>query len=115
MLKDKQNEQLFKLQRGTLSKNIRREECTPGLRPCYILFFLMTGNDLWTGPYAIVRDSLKLGIQICTKWSQACQSLTSQYWRNYHLNQWRGPEFVPETLNLLGKRLEEVGLTYFSC
>lgn len=55
-----------------------------------------------------MRDNLKFGIQICNKWSQVCQTMTSQFWKNYHLNQWQGPAFVPEKLNLLGKRLEEV-------
>ena len=72
------------------------------------LQFLFEGHDMWSGTFSAVRDNLRYGIQVCTKWIQVCKTLTGQFWKNYHLHQWKGEDFSPEKLSMLGKRLEEV-------
>ena len=72
------------------------------------LQFLFEGRDMWSGTFSAVRDNLRYGIQVCTKWIQVCKTLTGQFWKNYHLHQWKGEDFSPEKLSMLGKRLEEV-------
>lgn len=45
---------------------------------------------------------------ICERWVMACQTLTSQYWKRYGPNPWKAETFVPESLNQLAKRIDEV-------
>ena len=64
--------------------------------------------DLWKGPFAKVKESLRSGRDLCERWSQACETLTVQFWKRYGPHPWKGDKFVPENLNAFASRLEEV-------
>ncbi|XP_077915202.1 cytoplasmic dynein 2 heavy chain 1 isoform X5 [Halichoerus grypus] len=64
--------------------------------------------NLWEDPYHLVKDNLKAGISICEQWVAACNHLTGQAWQRYVPHPWKNEKYFPETLDKLGKRLEEV-------
>ncbi len=64
--------------------------------------------DMWGGAFGHVRNSLQDGLGVCDKWNSTSEALTTQYWRQYALHQWKGSPFVSPTLNRLVQRLEEV-------
>ena len=53
---------------------------------------------------------MKAGISICEQWVTACSHLTGQVWQRYVPHLWKNEKYFPETLDKLGKRLEEVYL-----
>ena len=67
-------------------------------------------EDLWRGAFGRVREALRLGQAICERWVQACNSLTSQFWKRYSPNPWKGEKYTPQGLVDLAKRLEQVSL-----
>ncbi|XP_036284565.1 cytoplasmic dynein 2 heavy chain 1-like [Pipistrellus kuhlii] len=64
--------------------------------------------SLWEDPYYLVKENLKAGISICEQWVTACNHLTGQVWQRYVPHPWKSGKYFPETLDKLGKRLEEV-------
>uniref|UniRef100_A0AC11C6V9 Dynein cytoplasmic 2 heavy chain 1 n=1 Tax=Ovis aries TaxID=9940 RepID=A0AC11C6V9_SHEEP len=64
--------------------------------------------NLWEDPYYLVKENMKAGISICEQWVTACSHLTGQVWQRYVPHPWRNEKYFPETLDKLGKRLEEV-------
>ncbi|XP_059035365.1 cytoplasmic dynein 2 heavy chain 1 isoform X5 [Mustela lutreola] len=64
--------------------------------------------NLWEDPYYLVKDNLKAGISVCEQWVTACNHLTGQVWQRYVPHLWKNEKYFPETLDKLGKRLEEV-------
>uniref|UniRef100_A0A8D2DB61 Dynein cytoplasmic 2 heavy chain 1 n=1 Tax=Sciurus vulgaris TaxID=55149 RepID=A0A8D2DB61_SCIVU len=64
--------------------------------------------NLWEDPYYIVKENLKAGISICEQWVIVCNHLTGQVWQRYVPHPWKNEKYFPETLDKLGKRLEEV-------
>uniref|UniRef100_A0A803SUA0 Dynein cytoplasmic 2 heavy chain 1 n=1 Tax=Anolis carolinensis TaxID=28377 RepID=A0A803SUA0_ANOCA len=77
--------------------------------------------NLWEDSFHIVKENLKAGITICEQWIAACEHLTGQLWQRYTPHLWQAEKYIPEALDKLGKRLEEVlsirtlheKLTYF--
>ena len=65
-------------------------------------------HDLWKGPWGRTKEALRGGQSICERWVQACETLTSQYWKSYGPHPWKDDKFVPANLGKLGERLEEV-------
>ncbi|XP_030099868.1 cytoplasmic dynein 2 heavy chain 1 isoform X1 [Mus musculus] len=63
---------------------------------------------LWEDPYYLVKENLKAGISICEQWVIVCSHLTGQVWQRYVPHPWKSGKYFPETLDKLGKRLEEV-------
>uniref|UniRef100_A0A8C2M1K4 Cytoplasmic dynein 2 heavy chain 1 n=1 Tax=Cricetulus griseus TaxID=10029 RepID=A0A8C2M1K4_CRIGR len=63
---------------------------------------------LWEDPYYLVKENLKAGISICEQWVIVCSHLTGQVWQRYVPHPWKNEKYFPETLDRLGKRLEEV-------
>ncbi|XP_058542508.1 cytoplasmic dynein 2 heavy chain 1 isoform X7 [Neofelis nebulosa] len=64
--------------------------------------------NLWEDPYYLVKDHLRAGVSICEQWVIACNHLTGQMWQRYVPHPWKSEKYFPETLDRLGKRLEEV-------
>uniref|UniRef100_A0A8C0CTH2 Dynein cytoplasmic 2 heavy chain 1 n=1 Tax=Balaenoptera musculus TaxID=9771 RepID=A0A8C0CTH2_BALMU len=64
--------------------------------------------NLWEDPYYLVKENMKAGISICEQWVTACSHLTGQVWQRYVPHLWKNEKYFPETLDKLGKRLEEV-------
>lgn len=64
--------------------------------------------DLWGGAFGHVRNSLQDGLSVCDKWTSASEALTTQYWKQYVLHQWKGGPFVSPSLTPLVGRLEQV-------
>uniref|UniRef100_A0A8C6BTL0 Dynein cytoplasmic 2 heavy chain 1 n=1 Tax=Monodon monoceros TaxID=40151 RepID=A0A8C6BTL0_MONMO len=64
--------------------------------------------NLWEDPYYLVKENMKAGISICEQWVIACSHLTGQVWQRYVPHPWKNEKYFPETLDKLGKRLEEV-------
>lgn len=64
--------------------------------------------DIWGGPFNLVKTSLHDGLTLCEKWLSAGELLTSQFWKQYPLHQWKGSVFVSLTLSQLVQRFEEV-------
>ena len=69
----------------------------------------LQAEDLWKGPFGKVKEALRSGVSICERWTAACDSLTTQFWKRYGPHPWKGDKFVPENMTELHKRLEEVG------
>ncbi|XP_069495113.1 cytoplasmic dynein 2 heavy chain 1 isoform X2 [Ambystoma mexicanum] len=77
--------------------------------------------NLWKDSFHVVKENLKAGITICEQWVESCGYLTGQLWQRYTPHQWKNEKYFPESLDRLGKRLEEVltirtvyeKLTYF--
>uniref|UniRef100_A0A8D0H431 Cytoplasmic dynein 2 heavy chain 1 n=1 Tax=Sphenodon punctatus TaxID=8508 RepID=A0A8D0H431_SPHPU len=77
--------------------------------------------NLWEDAFHIVKENLKAGVIICEQWVAACDHLTGQLWQRYTPHPWKNDKYFPETLDKLGKRLNEVltirtlheKLTYF--
>jgi len=65
---------------------------------------------LWQGNYGHIKECLRSGIAICERWVSVCETLTMQFWKNFRSNPWKGEKFVPETMNKLAERLQEVCL-----
>ncbi|MBZ3869929.1 Cytoplasmic dynein 2 heavy chain 1 [Sciurus carolinensis] len=63
--------------------------------------------NLWEDPYYIVKENLKAGISICEQWVIVCNHLTGQVWQRYVPHPWKNEKYFPETLDKVGKRLEE--------
>lgn len=68
----------------------------------------LSAEDLWNGQFSRIRDALRTGTGICERWVQVCETLTTQFWKRYGPNPWRGEVFVPLDLKNLLTRLEEV-------
>ncbi len=64
--------------------------------------------DIWSGPFNLVRNSLQDGLALSEKWLSVGELLTSQFWKQYPLHQWKGSVFASQTLSQLIERLEEV-------
>uniref|UniRef100_A0A452I6Q6 Uncharacterized protein n=1 Tax=Gopherus agassizii TaxID=38772 RepID=A0A452I6Q6_9SAUR len=64
--------------------------------------------NLWEDAFHIVKENLKAGIMICEQWVAACDHLTGQLWQRYTPHLWKSEKYVPESLDKLGKRLDEV-------
>ncbi|XP_029458286.1 cytoplasmic dynein 2 heavy chain 1 [Rhinatrema bivittatum] len=64
--------------------------------------------NLWKDSYLTVKENLKAGITICEQWVAACSHLTGQLWQRYTPHPWKHEKYYPESLDKLGKRLEEV-------
>ncbi|KAF4008811.1 hypothetical protein G4228_000485 [Cervus hanglu yarkandensis] len=64
--------------------------------------------NLWEDPYYLVKENMKAGISVCEQWVTACSHLTGQVWQRYVPHPWKNEKYFPETLDKLGKRLEEV-------
>ncbi|XP_045342577.1 cytoplasmic dynein 2 heavy chain 1 isoform X15 [Leopardus geoffroyi] len=64
--------------------------------------------NLWEDPYYLVKDHLRAGVSICEQWVITCNHLTGQVWQRYVPHPWKSEKYFPETLDRLGKRLEEV-------
>ena len=69
---------------------------------------LLAQEDLWKGPFGKIKEALRSGHSICERWVQACDVLTTQFWKRYGPHPWKGPKFVPDSLAQLANRLEEV-------
>lgn len=72
-------------------------------------------EDLWQGDYGQVKESLRSAVAICERWVGVCETLTTQFWKNYRPNPWKGERFTPENLKKLAQRLEQVGCIIAGC
>lgn len=70
----------------------------------------LSACDFWAGSFAQVRGALQDGIMVCDKWSSAAEMLTTQFWKQYSLHQWKGGAFASPPLSQLTQRLEEVSV-----
>ncbi|XP_064610087.1 cytoplasmic dynein 2 heavy chain 1-like isoform X3 [Liolophura sinensis] len=68
----------------------------------------LSAEDLWNGQFSRIRDALRMGTGICERWVQVCETLTTQFWKRYGPNPWRGEVFVPLDLKNLLTRLDEI-------
>lgn len=68
----------------------------------------LANMDIWGGAFGHVRNSLQDGLGMCDKWNSAAEALTTQYWKQYVLHQWKGDPFVSPSLTPLVHRLDEV-------
>ncbi|KAG8584671.1 hypothetical protein GDO81_004716 [Engystomops pustulosus] len=64
--------------------------------------------NLWTDPFPTVKQNLRAGITVCDQWTAACDHLTGQLWRRYTPHPWKKEKYLPESIQNLGRRLEEV-------
>ncbi|XP_038617598.1 cytoplasmic dynein 2 heavy chain 1 [Tachyglossus aculeatus] len=64
--------------------------------------------NLWEDAFHLVKENLKAGITICEQWVAACDHLTGQVWQRYIPHPWKMGKYFPESLDRLGKRLEEI-------
>ena len=67
-----------------------------------------TNLDLWKSPYGQVEESLQQGINLCEKWVDICQKLTSIYWSNYTPHMWEGGSYKPDHAANVQSRLKEI-------
>ena len=67
-----------------------------------------SGLDLWKSPYGEVEESLQQGINLCEKWVDICQKLTSVFWPNYPPHKWSGGPFKPDHASVYQNRLREI-------
>lgn len=58
--------------------------------------------------YNEANEILLQCISATNKWRSSCRELTEIFWPNYSLHMWNGKPYVPQNLNNLVKRLEEV-------
>ena len=68
----------------------------------------LTDLDVWGKSFGHVRTQLQDALRMWEKWNFTADLLTTQFWKTYHPNQWKGSKFVSLTLSILIKRLEEV-------
>ncbi len=64
--------------------------------------------DLWKSPYNQVEEALQQGINLCEKWIDICQKLTSIFWPNFSPHPWKGGPYVPDHAQHVQRRLKEV-------
>lgn len=69
-------------------------------------------EDLWTGHYGSVKESLRSAVAICERWVGVCETLTTQFWKNFRAHPWKGDRYIPDNLKKLATRLEEVLIYY---
>ncbi|KAJ8297985.1 hypothetical protein KUTeg_024516 [Tegillarca granosa] len=65
-------------------------------------------EDLWTGHYGSVKESLRSAVAICERWVGVCETLTAQFWKNFRAHPWKGDRYIPDNLKKLATRLEEI-------
>ena len=82
-------------------------EVISGSLGCYVQRKL-ADLDMWGGAFNHVRNLIQDGLGVCEKWISTSESLTTQYWKQYALHQWKGGPFVSPTLGRLVQRLDEV-------
>ncbi len=70
----------------------------------------LSPEDIWKGSFGKVKEAVKAGLSVCERWTQACESLTIQFWKRYSPHPWKGDKHVPQTLVDLTGRLEEVSM-----
>ena len=68
----------------------------------------LSALDIWKGPYSTVHTSLHEGLLVCEKWTQSAEQLTSRFWKQFALHQWKGDKFSSRLLNNFIVRLEQV-------
>ena len=68
----------------------------------------MSGMDLWRSNYNQVEEALQQGINLCEKWIDVCQKLTSLLWPNYSPHPWKGGPYAPDHAANVQRRLREV-------
>ncbi|EGD76743.1 dynein heavy chain isotype 1B [Salpingoeca rosetta] len=64
--------------------------------------------DLWQDEYHKVRDVLQAGMAVCTRWQNAVDELTGQFWRSYQPHLWTSGKMTTKELSALGTRLEHI-------
>ncbi|OWF37256.1 Cytoplasmic dynein 2 heavy chain 1 [Mizuhopecten yessoensis] len=65
-------------------------------------------EDIWQGDYGQVKESLRSGVAICERFVGMCETLTTQFWKNFRPNPWKGERYTPDNLKKLAQRLEEI-------
>ncbi|XP_076446844.1 LOW QUALITY PROTEIN: cytoplasmic dynein 2 heavy chain 1-like [Babylonia areolata] len=68
----------------------------------------LSDEDLWQGSFSAVRESLRMGISICERWTSVCETLTTQFWKRFGPHPWKGDKFLPQSMKGLSQRLEEI-------
>ncbi|KAK7489861.1 hypothetical protein BaRGS_00018883, partial [Batillaria attramentaria] len=68
----------------------------------------LADEDLWHGNFSSFRESLRMGVAICERWTTVCETLTTQFWKRFAPHPWKGEKFTPETMKNLKQRLEEI-------
>ena len=58
--------------------------------------------------YNQVEEALQQGINLCEKWIDVCQKLTSLLWPNYSPHPWKGGPYAPDHAANVQRRLREV-------
>lgn len=82
-------------------------EVISGSIGCYVQRKL-ADLDIWGGAFSQVRNLIQDGLGVCDKWNSTSEALTTQYWRQYALHQWKGGPFASPTLGRLVQRLDEI-------
>lgn len=69
---------------------------------------LLSETDLWGGKFSDVAEQLRLAVEVCLRWQDVCQKLTSLFWPHFGPHPWKGPPFVPTYLLGFTHRLQQV-------
>ncbi|EEC18824.1 hypothetical protein IscW_ISCW014682 [Ixodes scapularis] len=68
---------------------------------------LLSETDLWGGKFSDVAEQLRLAAEVCLRWQDVCQKLTSLFWPHFGPHPWKGPPFVPTYLLGFTNRLQQ--------
>ncbi|CAN8006084.1 unnamed protein product [Ixodes hexagonus] len=69
---------------------------------------LLSQVDLWSGRFSEVAEQLRVAVEVCLRWQDICQKLTSLFWPNFGPHPWKGPPFVPTYLLGFTDRLQQI-------
>ncbi|KAM7291624.1 cytoplasmic dynein 2 heavy chain 1 [Ixodes scapularis] len=69
---------------------------------------LLSETDLWGGKFSDVAEQLRLAAEVCLRWQDVCQKLTSLFWPHFGPHPWKGPPFVPTYLLGFTNRLQQI-------
>lgn len=72
----------------------------------------LSEEDLWGGKFGPVKESLRSAVAICERWQGVCETLTTQFWKNFKAHPWRGERYFSDNLKKLAERLNEVKFVF---
>ncbi|KAM7291617.1 hypothetical protein ISCGN_028190 [Ixodes scapularis] len=55
---------------------------------------LLSETDLWGDKFSDVAEQLRLATEVCLRWQDVCQKLTSLFWPHFGPHPWKGPPFI---------------------
>lgn len=68
----------------------------------------LKNSELLDDDYNIVSETLNQCISVSESWIYTCKQLTQVFWPNYSLHTWSDSAHIPENLEELISRLNEV-------